>query len=316
MNYRNYTELEPLVQPMYYAYPKRNAAYEVKNQFMFGSELMVAPITKPCSKQSGLGSTEVWFPKGDWFDFFSGLHYTSNNGRKLHVCRSLHEYPVFAKAGAIVPMQTSKELVAGNELEIVVFPGASNNFTLYEDGGDGSEFEKGSYVQTELQLAWSENPTFVIKPAVGDVSLLPEKRKYRLIFRGYHASVVAKVYVNGVKQKVDCVYDAATHALCLDVEASCDSEIKVELLGEMLVTDNGDELERCVDLIQKMQLPYKQKDYLYEILSSNDSNLKITYESGLSKKLAYVYRHASMDADHADVIYALQEQLLLIDTGW
>jgi alpha-glucosidase (family GH31 glycosyl hydrolase) len=127
---------------MYYAYPKRNAAYEVKNQFMFGSELMVAPITKPCSKQSGLGSTEVWFPKGDWFDFFSGLHYTSNNGRKLHVCRSLHEYPVFAKAGAIVPMQTSKELVAGNELEIVVFPGASNNFTLYEDGGDGSEFEK------------------------------------------------------------------------------------------------------------------------------------------------------------------------------
>ena len=65
-------DLEPLVQPMYYAYPKKSAAYEVKNQFMFGSELMVAPITKPNSKITQLGSVNAWLPEGDWFDFFTG----------------------------------------------------------------------------------------------------------------------------------------------------------------------------------------------------------------------------------------------------
>jgi len=47
MNYRCHTEGIPLICPMYYAYPKRSEAYEVKNQYLFGSELMVAPITEP-----------------------------------------------------------------------------------------------------------------------------------------------------------------------------------------------------------------------------------------------------------------------------
>jgi len=316
MNYRNYKDLEPLVQPMYYAHPKRDAAYEVKNQFMFGSELMVAPITQPNNNLTHHGVTEVWFPEGDWFDFFTGLHYTSIQGRKLHVSRSLHDYPVFAKAGAIVPMQQSKDLTAGNDLEIIVFPGMSNSFTLYEDDGDGSDYEHGAYIQTEMNLDWAETPVFTLKPAVGDLSLLPEKRNYRLVFRGYHESVTAKVWIDGKLTETVCEYDKETRALCMNILASVSSEVRIELLGNTLITDNGDTLQRCIDLIQTMQLSYNLKDKLYEILSAENQKLSITYRSALNRKLAYIYRFASVDEEYKDVIYALQEQLLLIDMGW
>ena len=82
MNYRTHKALLPLVQPMYYSHPKCQAAYEVPNQFWFGSELIAAPITEDNEVQSGLGCAKVWLPKGHWFDLFNGLHYTSRRGRK------------------------------------------------------------------------------------------------------------------------------------------------------------------------------------------------------------------------------------------
>ena len=50
MNYRTATELKPLVMPMYYFYPEANEAYEMKNQYWFGSEVFVAPITQKNDK--------------------------------------------------------------------------------------------------------------------------------------------------------------------------------------------------------------------------------------------------------------------------
>ena len=47
MNYRSYAENMPLIEPMYYEYPENAEAYEVKNQYFFGSQLMVAPVTTP-----------------------------------------------------------------------------------------------------------------------------------------------------------------------------------------------------------------------------------------------------------------------------
>ena len=47
MNYRSYCENKPLISPMYYNWQECNEAYEKKNQYLFGTSLMVAPITAP-----------------------------------------------------------------------------------------------------------------------------------------------------------------------------------------------------------------------------------------------------------------------------
>lgn len=305
MNYRNHTALEPLVQPMYYAYPKKSAAYEVKNQFMFGSELMVAPITQPNNAITRLGSVKVWLPEGDWFDFFTGTHYTSKTGRTLCVHRRINDYPVFAKAGAIVPMQKNYLLEAGDDLQIAIFPGADNRFVLYEDAGDGSEFEKGEFAQTEMVLQWSGAPVFTVRPARGDLSLLPEKRSYQFVLRGYAEGISVKALVDGKEIAAEASYDKAARSMIVKLSAAPASEIKLLISGEALITDNGDVIRRCSDLLQKMQLELDAKVQTIKILSDP----KMTYPVKL-RKLNF---KCAKSAEHQAVIDALMEQLTLTE---
>ena len=305
MNYRNNQELEPLVQPMYYAYPKKNAAYEVKNQFLFGSELMVAPITQPHNPITQMGSVNVWLPEGDWFDFFEGTHYTSKAGRTMSVHRDIKEYPVFAKAGAIVPMQKGYALEAGNDLEIMVFPGKDNQFTLYEDTGDGSEFEKGEFVNTEMTLEWSEHPVFTVKPSKGALELLPKERNYQFNLRGFHKSVSVKVMVDGKEIMAETVYEEATRSIIVKVTADVTSEIKLILTGETFITDNGDVMKRCSELMQKSYFDMGAKENVMAILHEQDTPFK--------SKLRKLNFRLANSMEHQGLIEALLEQLTLVE---
>ena len=305
MNYRNYTDLEPLVQPMYYAYPKKSVAYEVKNQFMFGSELMVAPITKPNNKITQLGSTDVWLPEGDWFDFFAGTHYTSKAGRTLSVHRKINDYPVFAKAGAIIPMQNAYVLEPGNDLDVVIFPGKSNRFMLYEDAGDGSEFENGEFVKTEMTLEWSENPVFTVKPAAGALSLLPETRNYQFVLRGFHENISVTALVDGKEVASAATYDSDTFSMIFNVAASTASEIKLVICGETLITDNGDVLMRCSNLMQKACFDIATKSEVMKILKDPELPLR--------RKIKKINFRCAKSMEHQDLIEALTEQLTFVE---
>ena len=305
MNYRNHVDLEPLVQPMYYAYPKKSAAYEVKNQFMFGSELMVAPITSPTNSITQMGSVNAWLPAGDWFDFFTGLHYASKAGRNLSVHRKINDYPVFAKAGAIVPMQNSLSLEAGSDLEVVIFPGASNQFALYEDAGDGSEFENGEFTKTEMSLEWSANPVFTVKPATGALSLLPKERNYKFVLRGYHENISVKALVDGKEIASTCSYIADTHSVVVKISADVTSEIKLMISGENLITDNGDVAARITSLLQKAQLHTSLKVEIMKIVK--DSN------KPLNRKLVAINNACTRGIEYNDLIEALKEQLTLVE---
>ena len=65
-----------MVQPMYYDHPDEPAAYACRNEFMFGTDLLVAPITSPADRETGLGRVRAWLPEGTWTDVFTGLTYT------------------------------------------------------------------------------------------------------------------------------------------------------------------------------------------------------------------------------------------------
>ncbi len=275
MNYRNHTELVPLVQPMYYYYPKCDAAYNMKNQYFFGSELMVAPITSPCSEVTGLGSVKAFLPKGDWFDFFSGLHYRADKNTVMKLCRDRESYPVFAKAGAIVPMMElacgDNSLTRAKNMEIVIFPAASNTFNLYEDSGDYSDFEKGEFVTTRLELECSENSAkFTVNRPEGKLSLIPEKRSWKLCFRGFDESCSVSLALNGKKTDVKAVYNKEALTLEVTVEALPTEEITAEITGKTLITDNGDRKAKCYEILRCSKLSHSRLSYLQEAIAKAD----------------------------------------------
>ncbi len=284
MNYRTYKELQPLIWPMYYTHPKCNGAYEAKNQFWFGSELMVAPITEPMNRADMLGHVNVWFPKGIWFDFFDGSVYHSENGRNMDVFRSLDKYPVFAKAGAIIPQTVMKphdnQMDASNELTVTVFPGADNTFCLFEDEGEYYGFEDESAVTTEMKLLYNEQKAeFSICPAKGDLALVPTSRTWNLQFRGFLKDVKVFVEINDACVETESWYDEVQHTICVKVTADVVSQIKITLKGNSLLYDNADWLKKCREILRVAQIDFCVKNQLMKVLRGEYMDLHSRIEA-------------------------------------
>ena len=279
MNYRCHNELIPLVQPMYYSYPKNSAAYEVPTQFLFGSELMIAPITEPNNKEDSLGRAEVWLPKGDWFDFETGLRYHSEKGRKMEVFRDLEHYPIFAKQGAIVPLcshySQDNKLLNDENIELFVFPGQSNEFELYEDSGEYFECEKGAFAKTCLKLDWGKEKSFVIEAAKGDLSLIPAQRNWKINLRGFGRDISVKVLVDGLPYETEASYVAESHTTVVTVAAKTTSSIKLIICGDEMLCQNDDVNDRIFDLLTKAQLSIDAKNQIYSALHNKDISPKI-----------------------------------------
>ena len=147
-----------MLRPLYYDYPKENRAYSQRTQYLFGSSLMVCPITAPADKATGMGSVKVWIPEGVWTDFFTGKTYRGHRVAVLN--RSKETIPVLAKAGAIVPTAILKPGDNGTqnpeEMEIFVFPGADGSYCLFEDDGISYDYESGKSCTTTFTYKESE----------------------------------------------------------------------------------------------------------------------------------------------------------------
>ncbi|GAJ26515.1 maltodextrin glucosidase [Liquorilactobacillus sucicola DSM 21376 = JCM 15457] len=156
-NILTHTAGKALVEPMYYRHPNNEEAYIYKNQYYFGSELMVAPITTPQDTETQIGFTDAWLPKGEWVDIFTGLIYQGDeaatqklqpstimdgqfcNGQThIRLGRAIDKMPVFAKLGGIVPMASNfmenPELLP-RQLDVHVYGKKDNEYTLFEHVG-------------------------------------------------------------------------------------------------------------------------------------------------------------------------------------
>lgn len=184
MNYRQYEEKIPVILPMYYADPKAQEAYQVPNQYMFGSQMMVAAVTTPCLEGLNMARTAVWFPEGRWYDIFTGLSY--RGGRRMNLYRGMDSIPVFAKAGAVIPFQEDYMENAGEnpkKIHLYVYVGADGSFTMYEDDNFSNAYRDGDCVKTRYEWREEEGCLRICR-AQGNPGLIPGKRDYIITFCG------------------------------------------------------------------------------------------------------------------------------------
>lgn len=177
MNVKTHEEGLPLVLPMYYEYPLEANSYQVPNQYMFGTQIMVAPITEKTNSKFKNAKVNVWLPKGVWYDFFTDTKYAGDI--QLNVYRDVSEIPIFVKEGAIIPLDHHPALKGVDLPEIIdwhIFPGASNSFDLIEDEGDKRAI-------TTAKLDWKNK--IVHLSVNGDQAILPTNRKHRLVFHTF-----------------------------------------------------------------------------------------------------------------------------------
>ena len=262
---RDVTEQIPLVRPMYHVSPEEPGAYKVKNEYWFGSEMVVSPITKPGDPVSCLGCAKVWLPEGVWTDAFTGVTY---RGGEFRAYRPLETLPVFLKAGAIVPMQRHEphgnRLGGSEHLELLIAPGADGRFTLYEDDGGSLAYETGALCETKITLDWAETEAkLTIHPARGDLSLIPATRDYRMILRGFAEGCAFKDAAgNAIPAQWD--EETSTYTLKLEgVHAGRGAAVTAHH-AEGLTSLNEDVEKRIIALLTRAQAPLHIKEHLME----------------------------------------------------
>lgn len=206
MNYRAFKMDEPLVMPMYYRNPEEEEAYGVSNQYYFGSEMIVAPVTSPRISRLNVSKVTAWLPEGTYIDFFT--HVVYGGGRTLNLYRPLETIPVLVKAGGLIPMTDKIDAAKVTEnpknLHIRVYAGADGTFTLYEDDNETCGYEQGICVKTPMRFDWTARTkqTFSVAAARGDVKLIPGTRDYLIEFIG-GTDVKCHVYLG--EGETECV---------------------------------------------------------------------------------------------------------------
>ncbi len=186
--------IEPLYMNNLEIFDDPNYSY----QYYFGESFMISPIIKPVDELINRTIQKFYMPEGVWYNFKTGKRYLGNH--RYVAFYHIEDYPIFVKQGSIIPMDVEKELENindFNEIEIQVFPGKSNNYNMYEDAGDGFDYENGNYCITNIDYNYRKNNyTVIIRQTEGNPSILPETRDYKIVFRNTKTADNVVVYEN------------------------------------------------------------------------------------------------------------------------
>lgn len=119
---------------------------EVKDQFMVGNSLLVAPLFE------GEKERKVILPKGKWYDFYTGEF--AGEGEIISVSPGLDKIPVYVKDGGIVPMFPPIRQIDNKQypLEVRHYGNAPGIYDLYDDDGETFNYQKGEFVRIVLTV--------------------------------------------------------------------------------------------------------------------------------------------------------------------
>ena len=226
-----------MCRPLYYDHPEDANAYKYEDEYMFGNDILVAPIVTPADADKTVRRT-VWLPEGKWWNVCrskmmdGNVTFTDTYG--------LEDIPYFYKAGSIIvnnPPQKSVTTKAPT-LILKVVPGADGSYSLYEDEGDTELYKDGVFSRTEFtQTRNAQSVTLNIGARTGVYPDMPDERAYRAEFIG--SEKPERVLINGNEAASGTwSYDSDNRTVTVNVPtASCDVPTAIELRYAVLQSE-------------------------------------------------------------------------------
>lgn len=197
---RTYDTGVAFLRPLYYDWPESDEAYASKNEYIFGDQMLVAPVVAAAERVTGLAAEKVWLPKGEWIEWPTGKHFTGPTTVDRDF--SIEQIPVYVKAGAIIPMQPPMQHTGEKPVDpliLNVWPLAdksTSSYSVYEDAGNTIDYQTGSFARTPVKASQTGD---TLRVEIG-----PVEGTYpgRLMNRGYQLRLPAdwppaSVTVNG-----------------------------------------------------------------------------------------------------------------------
>ncbi|MCU7495807.1 MAG: DUF5110 domain-containing protein [Ignavibacteria bacterium] len=269
MAHENFKTGMPIARPLLLDYPNDPRLYNLVSSYMFGSSILVSPVTV-----SGMASQKVYLPEGSWVDFWDDRVYTGN--QEVIIATPLEKMPVFVKSGSIIPMQPLRrntEFAPGDTLFFNVYPSLTGGeFRLYEDDGKTLKYQKGEFSETVFsQKAYSNHEANNIEVSIGPSSgTYSGKPPFRTFIAEIHlvSSGPESVHLNARalqsnKSLADLrssstegfFFDATGSRLFVQLKAYPDSSYKITADNLSLGTDVADQNEKSIKFHLEQNYP-------------------------------------------------------------
>ena len=254
---KTYEEGLSLCRPLYYDYPEVRESYEFKEEYMFGDYMLIAPVTDEVNPNDGYATVKVWLPAGEWLEYETGKML--QGGRIYERRFTMDEYPVYIKAGSIIPYFGKLKNLSGTNQAVTVrvFPGGENGFfKLYEDNGEDKNYVT-EYATTPLSYTREGNKLSVtIGPRKGQYKDMPVQRQYYMAL----PCQKAPVSISCQGKELPFTYDGMNLETTIDlgmVDCASGVTVDIEMPADYVLVDG---VKADFRHIQTMVRDYKQHE--------------------------------------------------------
>ena len=273
---------KPLIIPLYYSYPRAYDEPGYRNEYFFGSNILIAPITKLKNEVMNRVVQRVFVPDGTWYDFITGKKFIGN---KYYISFYRDdEYPVFCKEGSIIPLSLDKTVNIPTNLELQIFSGVSSMYDLYEDDGVSYKYlTNKEYLITTISYDYTPND-YVVKISKKEGNYLEFKRNYYLRFRNIKMPDIVEVLVNGKKKEVKYNIDKNDLIVCIN-DISTTSNVEVKVKGSDIEISTSQVInDEISSILEDLEIETILKDRIDKIIFSDLSVKKKRIEIRKLKK--------------------------------
>ena len=196
--YKQAAKGQPLVAPLYYYYPKDTATIAIQDEFMWGENILVAPIL-----EKGTSKRSVYLPAGKWYYFYDETPI--DGGAITIAAAAINQIPFYIKEGSFIIKNsnlTSTNTTGITNDELLVnyyYSKLPSNYDLYEDDGMSKNAIKNNQYQIISFKASgaSKKLTYKINNKGGDFKGKLQSRKLNFLLHNLPINK-GDLYINGM----------------------------------------------------------------------------------------------------------------------
>ena len=280
---RTYDTGVAFLHPLYYDWPEADAAYDNKNEYVFGRQMIVDPVTEPVDTATQLAQQSLWIPPGEWIERASGRHFTGP--QEITRSFAINQIPVYVRAGAIIPMQPPMEYTGQKPIDpliLKIYPlddGQTSTYRLYDDASKSQAYQRGVCTWTKLTANQRGDVlTVEIAPVEGSYPGMILKRAYEVRLPGDWPP--ESVSVNGVNLsftgqqtgKIGWRYEGnQLMTIITTPEYSVHTPVRIELRRANGSLASRGQLDGFAGSIERLREAYNTLNDLYPLTAAPDT---------------------------------------------
>jgi len=266
---------KPLIEPLYHRYPMLYDEELYSNEYFFGSNILVSPILNKKDSVMNRVIHKMYIPEGVWYGISTGKKY--NGGKRYVSFYKDDQYPLFVKAGSIIPISLNEFNDVGipKKLEIDIFPGDNNTYSIYEDDGETNNYQDGDYLITNIEYVYQkDNYKVTILPVSGKVGIVPNTRDYKILFRNTRMPSKVLSYVGNNQVTNKCYFDEGNLIIEID-DVPTTSQLTIVCSGENMEIDALHIInEDIASIISDLPIKTVVKEKIDSIMFSKEFTIK------------------------------------------